>query len=116
VTIYVVMGQFGEYSDHTEWTVRAFHSTSNAEAFALRCKQRGDALCGESHREVTAYDVANPYPGPNQMEVWLKICDGRRELEDAVARRHELDPKFPGHTRCSNTVDYFQVAVELDES
>lgn len=35
-TIYVVIGSCGEYSDRSEWLVRAFHTKAAAEAHVLR--------------------------------------------------------------------------------
>jgi hypothetical protein len=37
MTIYVVMGSTGEYSDHDEWMVKAFTSEVAAQRFVQEC-------------------------------------------------------------------------------
>jgi hypothetical protein len=36
--VFVVMGSSGEYSDHSSWTVRAFETASEADAYVVLCE------------------------------------------------------------------------------
>jgi hypothetical protein len=42
--IWVVMGTTGEYSDRSEWPVKAFRDQEVAERFALAAKVRADEI------------------------------------------------------------------------
>lgn len=42
--IYVVIGETGEYSDHSLWHVRAFDVEDEADAFAKRLNDRAESL------------------------------------------------------------------------
>lgn len=37
MTIYVVRGQTGEYSDRSEWLVKAFRTVEETQAFIIKC-------------------------------------------------------------------------------
>ena len=45
--ISIVMGTTGEYSDRSEWPVRAFLTARRAEKYALAAKQRADVIAKE---------------------------------------------------------------------
>ena len=45
--ISIVMGTTGEYSDRSEWPVRAFLTARRAEKYALAAKQRADVIAQE---------------------------------------------------------------------
>jgi hypothetical protein len=89
-TIYVVIGSTGEYSDRSEWPVRAYRNEAAAQAEVLRL--------GEAASAFYAKWEPNGY-GPE-----------RHKAEDA--HRATFDPSF----RCDYTgTSYYLYSVELVE-
>lgn len=88
-TLYVVMGTTGEYSDRSEWPVRAFATEAGADAFV------------------------------SELDEWLRVhrvhMDQRGELpnyHDRGLLAPELDPKF----ECDYTgTSYWIMTVPLDD-
>lgn len=85
MTVWIVMGTTGEYSDHTVWTVKGFLSQRRAEVFALAAKQEADRLIAES---------------------------GERYISHGEAK-HSLDPDF--RSDYTGTDYYVTRPVEIDE-
>lgn len=52
MNIYVVMGSCGEYSDHTEWPVKAFDTEAGAQTFVERCTEEGNRVRSASGQGV----------------------------------------------------------------
>ena len=87
--ISIVMGTTGEYSDRSEWPVRAFLTARRAETYALAAKQR-------------ANEIAHEHGGPRLVS-----------QEILGPKPNELDP---GMKMDYTGTDYFIIAdIELDE-
>ena len=87
--ISIVMGMTGEYSDRSEWPVRAFLTARRAEKYALAAKQRADVIAKEhGGTRLVPQDILQQKP-------------------------NELDP---GMQMDYTGTEYFVVAdIELDE-
>jgi hypothetical protein len=63
MTIYVVQGSTGEYSDHREWLVRAYSDEEKAKAKVVRCTERANAAQAAG---VCIYDSVESAPFRNE--------------------------------------------------
>lgn len=67
ITIYVVEGQTGEYSDHRYWSVRAFTNEQKAEDFCDKVKARALELLA---KYGTHYNIPS---GANEFDPSMSI-------------------------------------------
>jgi hypothetical protein len=96
VKAFIVFGQTGEYSDHTDWPVRGFLSREKAEAFEMECTKAAKAF--KKYRDKRRENAG--YAWDFEIE--------EAELKKAVAG----DPSF----RCEYTgTDYFTIEVEVEQ-
>jgi hypothetical protein len=58
-TIYVVVGETGEYSDHSDWYVAAFLRKEKAEEFKVALNKRLNELGCLNNRPAGWYDIAD---------------------------------------------------------
>lgn len=94
--IYVVFGSTGEYSDHKEWTVRAFTDEQAAKDHVVALDRTWrEALVLHLAAGRDDYDFANEY-----------ACD------DGPRWLHPLDPGFKHDY---NGTNYWYEAVLVDE-
>src|SRR5579872_4341894 len=56
MTIYVVRGQTGEYSDRSEWTVKAFVHEAAAKKFVVDCTEQGNELNSKHNGKLYRVD------------------------------------------------------------
>jgi hypothetical protein len=52
VKVYVVMGSTGEYSDRTEWPVKAFRDEARAKEFVIDCDREANRIQVEHDRGI----------------------------------------------------------------
>lgn len=84
MTIWIVFGIRGEYSDRTEWVVRAFLSQRRAEKYAQAVKSRSAELRREYGGWVDVPDGANeldPSYGANDVNA-DHVVGGPYELDE----------------------------------
>lgn len=64
--IYIVMGETGEYLDHTDWPVLAFHNEEDAQAFVTKLDEwlRVNRL----HMETENYHISMDYAQLNAIK------------------------------------------------
>ena len=75
-TIYIVVGSTGEYSDHTEWYVKAFRSKVKAEQFVLDVSAEYRRLCPDDEStydfmQMVAYE--DPHRPENKLDPNMKV-------------------------------------------
>lgn len=91
--MFIVFGQTGEYSDHSDWPVKGFTARERAEAFEFECTKAAKAW-----KET---DTAR------QNEPGYDWCAAHDAMKTAVPG----DPNF----RCDYTgTDYYTVEVEVE--
>lgn len=90
-SVWVVIGETGEYSDRREWCVAAFGNEEAAEAFAKLCREEGGRAWEHYKR--------NGYDG----EGWQQFL-----VLDKAALELGAEPGFPGY-------EYSVVQVEFRE-
>lgn len=97
--VHIVIGQTGEYSDHTDWPVRGFLSLEKAETFAFACTKAAKAWkkANDARKAAPDYD----WSGEN-------YAAESEAMKSAVPG----DPSF----RCDYTgTDYYTIKVEVEE-
>ena len=97
-TIHVVFGSTGEYSDRSEWPVRAFRDAAKAEAFEFMSTKWAHEL----KASIDAHGVCNECYG------W----DDTKKTDCPRRQKPAHDPSF----RIDYTgTDYYTVRVELED-
>ncbi len=74
--IYVVIGTTGEYSDKTEWPVKAFFDLSKAEDVVVKATARAAELDAKRESRYRAGEEKNEYDPNMQMDytgTWYEI-------------------------------------------
>lgn len=87
-TLYVVMGTTGEYSDRTEWPVRAFLDETKAADLVLRAEAEARQLAYRSdHSRKSAADpnFRMDYTGT---EYYIMPVPLDEEVQEAIAHAH----------------------------
>lgn len=112
--IYAVFGVAGEYSDRTEWPVRAFRDEAKADSFCLDCIKEVKRLSGEFEPLYAAWverahalreeAKAQGKKGP---ELWNLGGDAPKNPANA------LDPAATQRLR--DAPDYFVYAIEMGD-
>lgn len=92
--IWVVMGTTGEYSDRSEWPVKAFRDERQAERFAMAAKIRASEI--EATRKALG-----------ESGEWNNAAD------QALLKTNELDPDMK--TVYTGTDYYAMGPIELEE-
>ena len=59
--IYIVQGSTGEYSDHTEWLVKAFDSESLAQTYAEKCGEEFRRMVNEYRSKAACDDYPTSF-------------------------------------------------------
>ena len=66
--VYVVMGTTGEYSDRTEWSVRAFLDEGDAQALVVAATERGKAIEASKASPYASTDEKNEHDPAMSMD------------------------------------------------
>lgn len=93
--IYVVMGTTGEYSDRTEWPVKAFLDEERAKALVLAATERSKELQAsratkyERPKGVNQYDpsMEMDYTGTEYYLMTVPLCGD--ETVEAIVKEEE---------------------------
>jgi hypothetical protein len=102
--VFVVMGEAGEYSDHSEWPVRAFATHAEAKAFMDECE-----AYAKTKPKRPSYPAFR-YHGLGEKETTKEAAE-RQRFNEAMARYEERrlvwagaapDPSMPS----SDDADY----------
>lgn len=103
--VYVVIGQCGEYSSHSEWGVRAFLDKDVAEDYAFRATKEAKRLERLYKADYKQWERANPddIHAPGRPDTY----------KDPVKYGSALDPEF--HADAYAGTDYFVMVLPMDE-
>lgn len=95
MNIYILQGSTGEYSDRTDWIVRAYTSKDEAEADCFKANDEAHAVMKttESYWEITDKEISLLTVDPNAQfdytgtSYWVKDCELKTGNADILKRR-----------------------------
>lgn len=107
---YVVMGEIGQYSDHTVWPVRVFADRASAEQFALSATNHLMDLSGDTEFRERLDNMRGPYDGHEADMKLLTMFD------QTLARRMDNGVIVPWRWRDGDeTVEYGVIEIEAED-
>lgn len=88
--IYVVFGEYGEYSNHEIWPIRGFETEAEAESFAQEL-EAGNKTCPPEPNW-------NQYPGSVKYAdcdpAWLAVCEAWDKWAHPITGCHEKQVSY----------------------